>query len=92
MGLKSNQTFVDYYHILCATIALAYFAGRTGCRSKIFVASLVSMFLFQSLAENLTLQKRLERKMKVPAQLSPCSVSCMNAVLGNGTLLSVFRK
>ena len=33
--LKSNQSFVGYSHKLCATIVLAYFAGRTDCRSKV---------------------------------------------------------
>jgi hypothetical protein len=27
MALNSNQALVRYYHKLCATIALAYFAG-----------------------------------------------------------------
>ena len=34
-ALGSNQTLIGYSHNFCATIALAYYAGRTDCRSKV---------------------------------------------------------
>lgn len=41
IGSKWNQTLVGYSYKFCANIALFYLAGRTNCRSKVFVAGLV---------------------------------------------------
>ena len=34
VGIKSSWTLISYFYTLCATVALAYFSGRTDCRSK----------------------------------------------------------
>ena len=94
MGLKSKQTLASYSYKLGATIfcALAYFASRTDCRSKVLWLGWCLCFSFGRLKSTfLSKDTRMWGwRFYIGTSLtSPCSMSCVSAVFGNGALLSV---
>lgn len=48
-SLTSNETLIGCSHRVCAAVALVYFAGRTGCKSKVLWMFLCMCFSFASL-------------------------------------------
>lgn len=88
MGSMSNETLVVHSYELCASVALVYFPGRTGCRSKICGQVGVYViwectFLYQRL-QNLGVKSLCSH----PHNFSMFSKLC-GCCFSNGTLLQV---
>lgn len=92
VGLKSNHIFIDYFHKVFATNALAYFSGRTDCRSAVLWLGCCPCFSFYILQSSYPNQRDQNIGVRLhigTSQTFLCTRSCVNVALSNGALMSV---
>lgn len=96
VDLKSNQILGGYSHKVYASIALAYFAGRTGCRSKVLWLGWCTNFSFCILKSTFSCHidcNHREAGTHTGINLtSPYTISCEDVILRNRTLPSFYRE